>query len=500
MRHLALALLAASTLNAQEPMFASSARALALLDSAIAVHGGAQRLRNLEDFTMKYRGSRWMYYQSEKLSRPWSTVKTTTDLVMDIKGGRLYRRSANRYPADFVFEGIGITTAQNFWNWDPNRVGFGDALAKMPGSSIASHSQRRELPALQLLRIRDYPESVRWLGTRTLAGRSTPVISYAEPNGAIYEAWIDAATKHLVRLSWLRDDPVEGDQTASYTYSGYRVEKGVPVPSRLVERWNDELIRDDTLEISLESRPAESWFTPPATGFMEMADTRVTGAEAEPIRKLAENVWLLQALPGGNRVMFVAFRDFVLVVETPTPQAAGTAALDAIRRTVPGKPVRYAAFTHHHDDHGGGLRPYIAEGVTILTTPSNVPFVQTVAKAKHTLRPDALSANPKAPVIETFKGKKVITDGDMTVELIDIGPTSHVDEIVMAYLPKQKLLFQGDLIILPMRGEVGPANALTVDFARALDRLKLDIETIAGVHGRVGTPADVKAAMARRQP
>ena len=38
--------------------------------------------------------------------------------------------------------------------------------------------------------------------------------------------------------------------------------------------------------------------------------------------------------------------------------------LDAVRRTVPGKPVRYVAFSHHHDDHGGGLRPYIAEGIS----------------------------------------------------------------------------------------------------------------------------------------
>ena len=63
----------------------------------------------------------------------------------------------------------------------------------------------------------------------------------------------------------------------------------------------------------------------------------------------------------------------------------------------------------------------------------------------------------------------------MTVELHDIGPTSHVDEIVLAYVPKEKLVFQGDLLILPERGEPGPANTLTAEFARAVDRLGLDV-------------------------
>jgi len=86
----------------------------------------------------------------------------------------------------------------------------------------------------------------------------------------------------------------------------------------------------------------------------------------------------------------------------------------------------------------------------------------------------------------------------MTVELHDIGPTSHVDEMVIAYLPKEQLLFQGDLLILPDRGEVGPANTLTAEFLRAIERLKLEVRTIAGVHGRVGTLDDLRKTVELR--
>jgi hypothetical protein len=73
-----------------------------------------------------------------------------------------------------------------------------------------------------------------------------------------------------------------------------------------------------------------------------------------------------------------------------------------------------------------------------------------------------------------------------------------VDEIVLAYLPKEKLIFQGDLIILPNRGEVDAANTLTAEFLEALDRLKMDVTTIAGVHGRVGTIEDLRRAVQLR--
>jgi glyoxylase-like metal-dependent hydrolase (beta-lactamase superfamily II) len=489
----ALFVVAATPLSAQTAGLRSTTRALALVDSAIAAYGGAERLRAIEDVTIKFRGRRWMAYQSETLKQPWTTQRTVTDIVLDFKNNRMRRHGESRYPADFVFAGTTITTPQATYAFDPTRAGTGDVMQRFPGAPIANSPARRELPAFQTMILRDRVETLRWLGEKTENGQRMQGVSYAEPNGAVYDVWFDNGTKYLVKLEWVRDDLVEGDQLASYTYSGYRTERGIPVPSRLLEHRNGDLTRDDTLHVAIDTRPADSLFTPPS-GYQPPP---TENPPAEPVRKLAENVWLLQQLPGGNRALFVAFRDYVLVFETPSPQAAATAALDAIRRTVPGKPVRYAVFSHHHDDHAAGLRPYVMNGITIVTTPTNKPFVERVAAAKHTLRPDALSAAPRAPVIETFTKKRVFTDGDMTVELHDIGPTSHIDEIVMAYFPREKLIFQGDLLILNDHGVPAPANKLTQEFARAIDRLGLDVQTIAGVHGRVGTIGDLRTAVSK---
>jgi glyoxylase-like metal-dependent hydrolase (beta-lactamase superfamily II) len=482
----------------QTTVLDAATRGLALIDSAIAANGGVERLRAIDDITVRYRGRRWMTWQSERASAPWNIQPTLTDLVVDIRNNRLMRHGVTRYPADFAFVSTQIMSGPNAQFFDPTRAGYNDVVSRATGPANAVAGSRRELPALELLQVLERTESIRWVGERTDRGARLQGVSYAQPNGAIYTLWIDAATKRLTRLEWLADDPVEGDQLRSYDYSGYRVQSGVPLPARLVERRNGEIVRDDTLAITFNDHPGDAVFTAPTTGYLEPGP--LPAAEREPVRKLAENVWLLQQLPGGNRVMFVAFRDYVMVVEAPTPQSAADSVLAIVRRTVPGKRVRYVAFSHHHDDHGGGLRPYIAQGATIVTTPQTRAFVEKVAGATHRMRPDALSLAPRAPVIETFTKKRVFTDGDMTVELHDIGPTSHVNEITMAYLPKERLVFQGDLIIIPPRGDVAPANMLTAEFAQAVDRLKLDVETIVGVPGRVGTMADLRDAMAKRRP
>ncbi|MGH7717493.1 MAG: hypothetical protein ACREON_01435, partial [Gemmatimonadaceae bacterium] len=115
----------------------------------------------------------------------------------------------------------------------------------------------------------------------------------------------------------------------------------------------------------------------------------------------------------------------------------------------------------------------------------------------HTIAPDTLSRAPRAPVIETFSGKRVFTDGNMTVELHELGPNSHVDEMVLAWLPRERLLFQGDLIIPPNQGELPPANTLTREFLAKVDAMRWEAETIAGVHGRVMTLAELREMVSK---
>jgi hypothetical protein len=122
-------------------------------------------------------------------------------------------------------------------------------------------------------------------------------------------------------------------------------------------------------------------------------------------------------------------------------------------------------------------------------------FAQQMARTAHTIRPDALSGAAAIPKVETFTGRHVLTDGTRTLELHDIGPNPHVKEAVIAYLPREKMAFQADLIGLPAQGPLPPASPATVDFVQKGRQRGLQVDTIVGSHGRVGTMDEVVKAV-----
>lgn len=75
-----------------------------------------------------------------------------------------------------------------------------------------------------------------------------------------------------------------------------------------------------------------------------------------------------------------------------------------------------------------------------------------------------------------------------------IFPDKPNTEMLVAYLPKEKLVFQGDWLNRPANGDVPIANAPTVHFAKWLESRKLAVERILAVHGPVSTMDELRAA------
>ncbi len=93
--------------------------------------------------------------------------------------------------------------------------------------------------------------------------------------------------------------------------------------------------------------------------------------------------------------------------------------------------------------------------------------------------------------------KREFDDGVRRVELYKIA-SPHVGEMIIAYLPKEKILFEADMLDIPEVG-IPPAGDDTVDLAKQLERLGLRVETIVPVHGRVGTIEDLRLALSNRK-
>jgi hypothetical protein len=102
--------------------------------------------------------------------------------------------------------------------------------------------------------------------------------------------------------------------------------------------------------------------------------------------------------------------------------------------------------------------------------------------------------------IETIQNKKrVFQDDKHVLELYDIGPNPHANEILVAYLPKEKILFQADMLNPAANGTIPIAQDATISFSEKLQQLGLDVEKIYGVHGRAATPQELRASIEKRR-
>jgi glyoxylase-like metal-dependent hydrolase (beta-lactamase superfamily II) len=121
----------------------------------------------------------------------------------------------------------------------------------------------------------------------------------------------------------------------------------------------------------------------------------VRRAVEPPIRlqtdKLADGVWLLAG--GTHNSVAVEFRDFVAVIEAPLNEARSLAVIEEVNKLVPNKLDCYLVNTHHHFDHAGGLRTYLARGTTIVTHESNRDYYLRILfhPGGWTLQPDRLA-------------------------------------------------------------------------------------------------------------
>ena len=103
----------------------------------------------------------------------------------------------------------------------------------------------------------------------------------------------------------------------------------------------------------------------------------------------------------------------------------------------------------------------------------------------HTITPDKLAQNPKKPKFETVGEKKVLTDGTHVIELYHMTNFLHNDGMIMAYLPKEKILLEADALNPPAQ-PITQTPTVISPYNQALkaniDRLKLNVTRIIPVH------------------
>jgi glyoxylase-like metal-dependent hydrolase (beta-lactamase superfamily II) len=219
-------------------------------------------------------------------------------------------------------------------------------------------------------------------------------------------------------------------------------------------------------------------------------------------QKLADGVWLLGG--SSHNSVAVEFRDFVTVMEAPLDEDRSLAVIEEVVKLVPGKPIRFVVNTHSHYDHMGGLRTYHHIGATIITHKRNRVFYEeeVLNYVPRTLEPDMVTLYQPTEIregytMEIVAENYVVSDGVRNLHISYVQPLAHVEGMLMAYLPKEKMVMEADLYDPPAPG--APAFADTAaarSFYNHVQRLGLEVSTIVPIHGQPVAWTDfVKAVM-----
>jgi glyoxylase-like metal-dependent hydrolase (beta-lactamase superfamily II) len=204
-------------------------------------------------------------------------------------------------------------------------------------------------------------------------------------------------------------------------------------------------------------------------------------------QKLASGVYLLGG--GTHNSIAVEFRDVVAIFEAPLNEERSLAVIDEVVRLVPNKPIRWVVNSHQHFDHVGGLRTYMHIGATVVTHWKNYDFYNrdVLNFAQRTLKPDMVSLWPPTELAEGYyyeaiRENFIISDGTRQLNIHYLNPLDHVEGMLFAYLPDEKLLFAADVIDTDRARAASPTRDQTT-FYNLVSRLGLDVARIVPVHG-----------------
>jgi Metallo-beta-lactamase superfamily len=453
-------------------------------DANTAIQNAQKAMGDVQSIQYSATGKMGGFGQSWHPGGPWHpTTITSYTRTIDYKSGSSKEelaRTQENPPAqggEAPFAGeqkqVNLVSGKYAWNLGPNG----------PQPAVAAADERQ----LQIwLTPHGFLKAAAENHATAKRGKKGTVLSFTVGKNKV-TGDIDSQNMVTRVETWIAN-PVLGDMPVEYTYSDYKDFGGVKFPTHIVQKQGGQMIYDLTVTNAQANVSNAALQAPDAIQQATLPPVRVTS------QKIADGVWFLAG--GTHNSVLVEFKDYVAVVEAPLSEARSMAVIAEVKKLVPDKPIKYLVNTHHHFDHSSGIRTYVAEGATIITNAGNKAFYEAAWKQPRTLDPDKLAQNPKKAAFITYKDKYVLTDGSRSLDLYRTVGDNHNEFIAFGYLPKEKILIEAD-DYTPGPPPVPMAVAFGNNLYDNLQRLKLDIVTIAPLHGNVATMSDMQKALGK---
>jgi glyoxylase-like metal-dependent hydrolase (beta-lactamase superfamily II) len=463
-------LLVCGSLTAESIPLKSVNKANEVIDAAIEAHGGADALDGLTTLARKSEFVTIATGQSRKPGPPYDKGRQSNLNAIDLEN-EIFVNQTRGEGGGYVFEQGVIINGEDSWQLN-QRSGTAAPLAE-PDFHTQSGPFIRVTPALLMKQLQARRQQSNWLGEAEVDGRLHDVITLVMEVGPVLAMYIDQESHMLTRME--RALPPFGQ--VEYSFLDYTMIDGIAFNQKFKLFVNG----DDNLVIDIE----ETKLNVPMDQYVQVPTDLGKVAAITPdelsSNEIDEGVFLIGG--NGTYALFVEMADHVVAIGgTQTVPAS----ISEMRNEISDKPIKYGVLTHHHNDHVPGAAAYAQEGATIITFEENATVVRNAAG----------DDNAK---LEFVRDHMTLTDGKKKVELFNIGPTPHAENILIAYLPDEGIIFEADHFPQPATGVIPPAAPATVAFAKALDKLDLDYKMIVGAHSaRIARPADLETALSRQ--
>ena len=478
---------------------AQSAEALAR--RALAAHGSMAPIRAAPGIEIRLEGRYDLAARVQGRSftgREWTPISER--ISIDMATGRV------AYDADFYNYAFSNQRLREVHDSGPLfidlRAGEGNYLP-FTLTDDAKDRYRRYLPQFLLEEALAGRRTLELEPDAEFRGCDAHSFSYATAAGHRLRVYVDRASGVVCGASAPIAMPVLGDTRIDYRWEAYRTVGTARVPGRFRSWLAGRVLKEARMHVRFDADRAA--FLPPdgvtvgdpPAELRRLADAAPYGERPANVETLAPGVFMVRGLRPGFRVPFFEFEDFVLAVDAPTGyhdiqqipplwgspgdsvDALGEKYVRAIRATVPDKPIRYLALTHHHGDHVGGLRPFAAAGATLVGT------APVIAAARHALGASAGPGRVAGAAAETFAGQTTIADGAMEVRLIELpAGNPKAEGFTLVYLPRHRLLYSTAFIYPVAEGSEPPPESvdLALWLLDWLDRSGLEVERHYNVH------------------
>jgi len=199
---------------------------------------------------------------------------------------------------------------------------------------------------------------------------------------------------------------------------------------------------------------------------------------------------------------WIIFEDYVLVIDANFP--AGAKLIISKIRALTDKPIRFAFDTHHHGDHAYGNQIFVESGGVPVAHTGVIEEMKRYETGYYANEPGRWEAAAKdradlrttklKPPSVLFPKDLFFDDGKHRVELMHLG-VAHTHGDAVAWLPKEGILFTGDMCVNGPYNYVGDGDVgkwvATLDAAR-----KLGAKMVCTGHGprSAGTVLDDQQA------